>query len=217
LVVAGQGNIGPAPEPTGAEFAYATAAFLAPDIGTSVQVPVNSTANFVQGQNVYLPGGFDFLVTQVTMTMLTLQFLGLTGDSAPGGNIPSGSFVLPATGNQTNFAPIATVSLVNGIPTFSGGFASQLLNGGAQYGVNGWYGHGNFSFTNIPVYFGSVNVEAFLSFQTGNVNNINKNGTTIFSSIASGQTLFNVTLQPGETLAWGTNTSQFMSLIASPI
>jgi hypothetical protein len=199
LIVPGTGNLLTNSQANlNAAYAVVETAFAVPAVLSTRTVTVNSSQGFVQGQNVFVgtPGstGGNFLVTAVpSVTTLTLQFLGLSGDFAPTTTtVPIGALIVPGIGNQTVIGAIPGVSVVNGVVVFSKGLASNASNGVAPAAIS-------FPATTVPwANPTSNNIEVYINSPSNVITAIAKNGQGIYPN-AAGQTCFTLHLQPGET------------------
>lgn len=73
-----------------------TAAFSQPNVGSTVNVPVTSSASFAVGLVAFVANGGYYSVTAVPDgTHITIENLGVTGNASPPTSIPSGSLVVP--------------------------------------------------------------------------------------------------------------------------
>lgn len=77
-------------------FTFTTANFVVPAVGAQVAVQLQNSEWMVPGQAVIIEGPANFLVVSESGTSAILQFLGYSGDVAPGTNLLDGSKVSPS-------------------------------------------------------------------------------------------------------------------------
>lgn len=85
-------------------YAAVTNPFTIPAVAANVNVSVNQSSSFVEGQNVFVglssATGANFSVYSVNSpTSITLTYLGFAGDLVVGAVVPVGYLVVPGTGN----------------------------------------------------------------------------------------------------------------------
>ena len=101
--------------------------FTVPSVGNTVAITVQSTAPFVQGQNIIISGPANFLVTAITSsTGMTIQALGYTGDVAAGTHINVGATVTTAGTAGVNAYTKTTAQFT--IPALNTNVTVSVLN-----------------------------------------------------------------------------------------
>lgn len=76
-----------------------TANFVIPAIGNTVTIAVTDSSWMAINGNLWI-GGANFLLTGITsLVSITIQTLGVTGDTAVGQTVVAGALIVPGTGN----------------------------------------------------------------------------------------------------------------------
>jgi hypothetical protein len=84
-------------------FAFVTANFTIPAIGSNVQIQLTNTAPFIAGQDIIIAGPANFQIVSVdNPSQITAKFLGLAGDLISGAVISIGAEVSPTGMPGTN-------------------------------------------------------------------------------------------------------------------
>ena len=84
-------------------FAFVTANFTIPAIGSNVQIQLSNTAPFIAGEDIIIAGPANFQIVSVdNPSQITAKFLGLAGDLISGAVISIGAEVSPTGMPGTN-------------------------------------------------------------------------------------------------------------------
>lgn len=130
----------------GSAFSTATtAAFNAPAVGNSAPVSMTTTAGLASGVMLYINGAGYYQVASVTSgTVAQLTNTGISGNYAPGSNVPSGAAVLGVgpqgpTGSQGAIGPAGPVG-PNAYTTLTSSFTVPAPGASAvaQVGNSAW-------------------------------------------------------------------------------